>query len=224
MAFFTKKIGLTPYSFALATQNATHTAVLNGEKDTLILCEHSHVYTFGKSADRNNLLINADFLKSINAEVFETDRGGDITYHGPGQLVGYPIINLRKHGIGVKKYVETLEASIIEALSLFQINAYQIDGLTGIWVGTESETKRKIGAIGIRVKNGVSLHGFALNVSTDLSYFQHIVPCGIVDKEVTSIQNEVGKISLNSFADEFERCFRKQWQNTVALQSNKILK
>ena len=180
------------------------------------MCEHPHVYTFGKSADRNNLLINPDFLKSINAEVYETDRGGDITYHGPGQLVGYPIINLRKHGVGVKKYVETLEKSIINALGFFNIQAYQIEGLTGIWVG-EKGSESKIGAIGIRVRNGVSMHGFALNVTTDLNYFNHIVPCGINDKRVTSILFENQKASLTQFSDQFISCFHTEWKNALAL-------
>ena len=127
-------------------------------------------------------------------------------------------MNLRKHGIGVKKYVESLEASIIQALQKFNIHAYQIEGLTGIWVGAECEVKRKIGAIGIRVKNGISMHGFALNIHTDLSYFQHIVPCGITDKEVTSISKEIGKTDIASFSDEFVRCFERQWHNAIALQ------
>ncbi|MFB1002941.1 MAG: lipoyl(octanoyl) transferase LipB [Bacteroidia bacterium] len=217
MLYRIKNIGLTPYSEALAIQQEVHEGILDGAEDTLILCEHPHVYTFGKSADRNNLLINPDFLKSIEAEVFETDRGGDITYHGPGQLVGYPIMHLRKHGIGVKKYVDTLETSIINALARFNIAAYQLDGLTGIWVGKENETKRKIGAIGIRVRNGISMHGFALNVTTDLSYFEHIVPCGINDKAVTSIYQEIGKGTVAAFATAFQESFNTEWQKTLAL-------
>ena len=201
----------------MGIQQEVHAAVLAGGEDTLILCEHPHVYTFGKSADRNNLLINPAFLKTINAEVYETDRGGDITYHGPGQLVGYPIINLRKQGIGVKKYVETLEISIINALASFGITAYQIGGLTGIWVGKEDEIKRKIGAIGIRVRNGVSMHGFALNVTTDLSYFNHIVPCGIADKEVTSIHKEKGQGKVTECAAAFQKSFNTEWQKALAL-------
>lgn len=212
-----KNIGLTPYSEALAIQQEVHQSIIDGSADTLILCEHPHVYTFGKSADRNNLLISPEFLKSINAEVHETERGGDITYHGPGQLVGYPIINLRKHGVGVKKYVETLELSIINALATFNITAYQIDGLTGIWVGKDNEVKRKIGAIGIRVRNGVSMHGFALNVTTDLSYFNHIVPCGITDKAVTAIAQEVDGVTLADFSEEFVRCFYYEWEKALAL-------
>ena len=212
-----KNIGLKPYAEALNVQQEVHQTIIDGGTDTLILCEHPHVYTFGKSADITNLLVDADFLKTIDAEVYETDRGGDITYHGPGQLVAYPIINLRKHGIGVKKYVETLEVSIIKTLESFNILAYQIEGLTGIWVGEESEVKRKIGAIGIRVRNGVSMHGFALNVTTDLSYFNHIVPCGIANKEVTSIYQETGSGSVTEFALAFQNTFQTEWQKALDL-------
>jgi lipoyl(octanoyl) transferase len=211
-----KNIGLTAYSAALQVQQQVHEEVLAEGNDTLILCEHPHVYTFGKSADRNNLIVSPEFLIKIEAEVYETDRGGDITYHGPGQLVGYPIINLRKHGVGVKKYVATLEQSIINALATFKILAYQIEGLTGIWVGQKG-SERKIGAIGIRVRNGVSMHGFALNVTTDLSYFQHIVPCGITDKDVTSIHQEIGSGTITEFADAFQNSFKTEWQKALAL-------
>ena len=212
-----KNIGLKPYAEALNVQQEVHQTIIDGDPDILIVCAHPHVYTFGKSADRNNLLIDSDFLKTIDAEVYETDRGGDITYHGPGQLVGYPIINLRKHGIGVKKYVETLEVSIIKTLKSFNILAYQIEGLTGIWVGAQGVVKRKIGAIGIRVRNGVSMHGFALNVTTDLSYFDHIVPCGIANKEVTSIHQETGSGSVAEFAEAFKNTFQTEWQKALDL-------
>lgn len=212
-----KQIGLVNYAVGLKTQESIYDSVLAGQDDTLILCQHNHVYTFGKSAESNNLLISESFLKSINAQVFETDRGGDITYHGPGQLVGYPIINLRKHGLGVKKYVELLEQSIIDTLAKFGIVAYQIPSLTGIWVGAKNEVKRKIGAIGIRVKNGVSMHGFALNVSTDLSYFNHIVPCGIADKEVTSIKKELGNSNIDAFATTFEKHFNLNMKKALDL-------
>ena len=206
-----KDLGLIHYGDALKEQEAFRSKVASGANDLILLCQHPHVYTFGKSADKNNLLISKDFLTKIDAEVFETERGGDITYHGPGQLVGYPIINLRSKGIGVKKYVTTLENSLIAALKTFGIEAYQIDGLTGIWVGQEKEVKRKIGAIGIRIKNGVSMHGFALNVTTDLSYFNHIVPCGISDKQVTSIEKEIGFVSVEVFSKVFLEEFEKQW-------------
>ncbi len=212
-----KNIGLIRYKYGLKIQEEIHSNVLDKGIDTIVMCEHPHVYTFGKSANKSNLLVSDEFLSSIDAEVFETERGGDVTYHGPGQLVGYPILNLKKHGVGVKKYVETLESSIINTLDDFGITAYQIDGLTGIWVGKEDEVKRKIGAIGIRVKDGISMHGFALNVTTDLSYFNHIVPCGIVDKQVTSIAQEVGTASLIKFSRLFAGHFRKQWKKVLAL-------
>lgn len=217
-----KQIGLVNYAVGLKTQESIYDSVLAGQDDTLILCQHNHVYTFGKSAERNNLLISESFLKSINAQVFETDRGGDITYHGPGQLVGYPIINLRKHGLGVKKYVELLEQSIIDTLAKFGIVAYQIPSLTGIWVGAKNEVKRKIGAIGIRVKNGVSMHGFALNVSTDLSYFNHIVPCGIADKEVTSIEKELGNSNIDAFATTFEKHFNLIYEESMRFVEERL--
>ena len=219
MSFNIKQLGRVSYSDGLKAQQEMHTVVSNGGEDAILLCEHNHVYTFGKSADKTNLLISPTLLKAIGAEVYETDRGGDITYHGPGQLVGYPIINLRKHGIGVKKYVETLEESIIQALLELDIQAYQIEGLTGIWIGESEEEKRKIGAIGIRIRNGVSMHGFALNISTDLSYFNHIVPCGITDKSVTSIMLEVGNTDIALFESLFLKHFTDKWENSLNLLS-----
>ena len=205
-------IGLKSYADALEIQLDLHSKVSNEKtNDTLILCEHSHVYTFGKSADHNNLLINDEFLAAIDAEVFETDRGGDITYHGPGQLVGYPILNLRKHNLGVRTYVELLEQALIDTLAEINIVAYRIPKLVGIWVGKDNEVKRKIGAIGIRVKNGVSMHGFALNINTDLNYFNYIVPCGIIDKSVTSIQLE----TKSDHWDNFKLLFAKQLQSAL---------
>jgi len=203
-------IGMRSYAEALKIQLEIHQEVQNGSRgDTVILCQHPHVYTFGKSADKNNLLINEDFLRSIDAEVHDTDRGGDITYHGPGQLVGYPIINLKKNDLGVRKYVELLEEALIKALADLGIIAYQINGLVGIWVGEEDEIKRKVGAIGIRIKNGVSMHGFALNVNTDLSYFNHIVPCGITDKSVTSIFQELGSDKWDAYSELFIKHFEE---------------
>lgn len=206
-------IGRSPYQTALDLQLEVRQAVEDKRRsDCLILVEHPPVYTFGKSADKNNLLINEEFLASIGAEVYETDRGGDITYHGPGQLVGYPIIDLKASDLGVRRYVELLEQALIEALGDLGIKAYQIPGLVGIWVGETDEIKRKIGAIGIRVRNGISMHGFALNINTDLNYFNHIVPCGITDKGVTSIQAELGRDAWDDykqvFIDKFTRLIR----------------
>ena len=201
-------LGLCPYAEAIKIQRTIHQEVLEGKRDsTLILCEHPHVYTFGKSADHSNLLIQESFLKRINAEVHQTDRGGDITYHGPGQLVGYPIIDLAAYDLGVRSYVELLEQALIDGLGTLGLEAYQIPSLVGIWLGKEGEVKRKIGAIGIKVSRGVSMHGFALNVTTDLTYFNHIIPCGISNKAVSSIKEEVGEDKMDVFKQTFCKLF-----------------
>lgn len=164
-----------------------------GSPECLIFVEHPHVYTLGKSGKDNNLLINADFLATIHATYYHTDRGGDITYHGPGQLVGYPIFDLDKMGIGVKKYIHTLEDSVIGALAEFGIEASLLDGATGVWVkSNEPPIDRKICAIGVKVSRGITMHGFALNVNTNLDYFSYINPCGFTNKGVTSIEKETG--------------------------------
>jgi lipoyl(octanoyl) transferase len=174
--------------------------------DTLFLCEHNHVYTFGKSANEANLLINDSFLSTIGAQKFQIERGGDITYHGPGQLVGYPILNLHQLNMGVKKYVELLEESIIQTLAAFNIFTERIEGLTGIWL--IDGPPRKIGAIGIKVSRGITMHGFALNVNSDLTYFNHIVPCGIADKSVTSMAEELGeKVDFDKVVDTYIKTF-----------------
>jgi lipoyl(octanoyl) transferase len=197
------EIGIIDYEEGITLQSKIWEEVNQGAEDAIILCEHPHVYTFGKSANTNHLLIQQDFLQKINASVHQTERGGDITYHGPGQVVGYPIINLRRKHWGVKKYVATLEDTLINTLKSYDIHAYKMDNLTGIWVEKGQKQEAKIGAIGIRIKNGVSYHGFALNVHTDLSYFNHIVPCGITDKDVTSLQD----LNLDANIENFKKHF-----------------
>lgn len=180
----------------------------NEVQDTVLLCEHNPVYTFGKSANRDNLLINDTFLKNIGAEKYEIERGGDITFHGPGQLVGYPILNLHELGIGVKKYVDLLEDSIIQTLLQFGIKTERIDGLTGIWI--TQGIHRKIAAIGIKVSRGITMHGFALNVNTDLSFFRHMIPCGISDKDVTSMEVELGrKMDMGEVKEIYTKTFKE---------------
>lgn len=160
----------------------------------ILFCEHPHVYTLGKSGDEENLLINYIQLQAKNAEFFKTNRGGDITYHGPGQIVGYPIIDLDKHKLGVKKYIFALEESIIQTLKHFGIEPARLDGATGVWLdGSVPGKTRKICAIGVRVSRGITMHGFAFNVNTDLTYFDHINPCGFTDKGVTSLSKELGR-------------------------------
>lgn len=152
--------------------------------DVLLFVEHPHVYTLGKSGDKANLLKGMAELGDIDAEFIEIDRGGDITYHGPGQIVGYPILDLDRHFTDIHKYLRYLEEVIIRTCGEYNLQAGRIEGLTGVWVN-----EQKICAMGIRCSRWVTMHGFALNVNTDLSYFNHIVPCGITDKEVTSLQD-----------------------------------
>jgi len=158
----------------------------------LLFVEHPHVYTLGKSGNQKNLLINDDFLKKIGATYYHIDRGGDITYHGPGQIVGYPIFDLEQMGLHIKQYVYTLEEGIIITLKQFGITAGRLTGATGVWLDAETPRARKICAIGVKASRFITMHGFAFNVNTDLTYFSYINPCGFQDKGVTSLQNELG--------------------------------
>ncbi len=160
----------------------------------LLLCEHPNVYTLGKSGDQKNLLANSKILKEIDATFYKTDRGGDITYHGPGQIVGYPIIDLEAAGFGIKKYIWSIEEAIIRTLKCFDITGERLEGASGVWIDVNDPKKtRKICAIGVKTSRFVTMHGFALNVNTDLKYFSYINPCGFTDKSVTSMSNEIGK-------------------------------
>jgi len=164
-----------------------------GVMPCLFFVEHPPVYTLGKSGKENNLLINPEFLASIGATFYKTDRGGDITFHGPGQIVGYPVFDLDAQGIGVKKYIENLEESIIRTLAAFDIHTTRLTGATGVWIDPGGSTPtKKICAIGVKVSRGITMHGFALNVTTDLQYFRYINPCGFTDKEVTTMEHELG--------------------------------
>ncbi|MCV9387984.1 lipoyl(octanoyl) transferase LipB [Reichenbachiella ulvae] len=160
----------------------------------LIFCEHPHVYTLGKSGKEENLLLDDQGLSSRQASYFKINRGGDITYHGPGQIVGYPILDLDNFFTDIHKYLRTMEEAIILTCADYGIEAGRIEGLTGVWIDFESEEKaRKICAMGVKASRWVTMHGFAFNVHPDLSYFGHIVPCGIDDKAVTSLEQELGK-------------------------------
>lgn len=189
-------LGHAPYRPVWDFQAAVQQRLIDEKKgrregdsnDVLLFVEHPHVYTLGKSGDRANLLKGMAELGDIDAEFVEIDRGGDITYHGPGQIVGYPILDLDRHFTDIHKYLRYLEEVIIRTCGEYGIEAGRIEGLTGVWVGSE-----KICAMGIKCSRWVTLHGFALNVNTDLNYFGHIVPCGITDKEVTSLQRLLGR-------------------------------
>ncbi|MEM6642337.1 MAG: lipoyl(octanoyl) transferase LipB [Bacteroidota bacterium] len=162
-------------------------------KNYLIFCEHPHVYTLGKSGDANHLLANEAFLKQIHATFYRINRGGDITYHGPGQLVGYPILDLDHFFTDIHRYLRFLEEAVIQTLQEYNVKAGRVDGLTGVWIdGENPEKARKICALGVKSSRWVTMHGFAFNVNTDLSYFNHIVPCGIQDRAVTSLSKELG--------------------------------
>lgn len=157
----------------------------------LLFCEHPHVYTLGRNGDEKNLLIHDEELKKVQATYYKNNRGGDITYHGPGQIVGYPILNLDLFFTDIHKYLRYLEEAVILTLSEYGIKAGRINKLTGVWVDAESKAPRKICSFGVRCSRWVTMHGLAFNVNTDLNYFNHIVPCGIADKEVTSMQKEL---------------------------------
>ena len=162
-------------------------------RDTLLFVEHPHVYTMGKSGDLGNLLADDERLKAINAEFFRTNRGGDITYHGPGQLVGYPILDLDEYFTDIHRYLRTLEEVIIATLAEYGIQGDRSPGETGVWLDVGSPFARKICAMGVRASRWVTMHGWAFNLNTDLRYFEYIIPCGIKDKAVTSLQRELGR-------------------------------
>ena len=181
----------------------------------LLFCEHPHVYTLGKSGDEHNLLIRQEFLKKIQATYYKTNRGGDITYHGPGQLVGYPILDLEKLGLGLKQYIQLLEDSIIELLACHGIEATHMEGATGVWLDATHPVKaRKICAIGVRSGRHVTMHGFALNVNTNLDYFTYINPCGFDTKGVTSMAKELGRtLDFQAVKDELREILMQKFQS-----------
>jgi len=197
-----RDLGLIEYGDAWSYQENLFNKLITQKKSNnpsekkesyLLFCEHPHVYTLGKSGSQNNLLIDDVQLKKINATFFKTNRGGDITYHGPGQIVCYPIIDLEQFKIGVKEYVYNLEQSVIETLKAYNINASRLNGATGVWLDVEKKSDRKICAVGVRTSRYVTMHGFAFNVNTDLNYFSYINPCGFIDKGVTSMKKELRK-------------------------------
>jgi lipoyl(octanoyl) transferase len=187
----------------------------------LLFCEHPHVYTLGKSGSESNLLINQEVLKQKGAEFFKIDRGGDITYHGPGQIVGYPIFDLEAMSIGLKEYIHKMEEVIIQVLEKYNIIATRLEGATGVWLDVEIPQKaRKICAIGVKSSRYVTMHGFAFNVNTDLEFYHYINPCGFVDKGVTSMQKELGReIDMEDvkalLKDAFAETFSFEFENLL---------
>jgi lipoate-protein ligase B len=166
----------------------------NETKHFVILCSHPHVFTLGKSGHIENLLVNNDYLQEKGISFYKTNRGGDITYHGPGQIVGYPIFDLEKMKTDLVWYMRSLEEVIIRTLAEYQLSATRSPGETGVWLDVDLPHRaRKICAMGVRTSRWVTMHGFALNVNTDLQYFNLIIPCGIQNKQVTSLQKELGR-------------------------------
>jgi lipoyl(octanoyl) transferase len=191
--------------------------------DALLLLEHPHVYTLGRNARRENVLVSPQFLRSRGAEVFETDRGGDVTYHGPGQLVGYPIIDLAQHRRDIAWYMRSLEEVLIRVAADYGIEAERLPGAAGVWVGN-----KKLAAMGVHISRWVTSHGFALNVNTDLSYFQWIVPCGLSDKGVTSLSKLLGhETAMNQAAERviehFGGVFDLKVQRTLISPKSAVL-
>lgn len=183
----------------------------------LIFCEHPHVYTLGKSGSRDHVLISDEEMQKIGATFYKINRGGDITYHGPGQIVGYPILDLDYFFTDIHKYLRYLEEAIILTLSKYGVEAERFPGYTGVWIdATIPEKARKICAMGVRCSRWVTMHGFAFNVNTDLTYFNNIVPCGIKDKDVTSLERELGhKVDINEvkaiLKEEIRKLFEMQF-------------
>ena len=206
------KTGLSNYREIWELQKKLFSEVTEERnKHYFIFAEHKPVITFGKAGNLNNLVSQPDSLSSQGIEVLKIDRGGDVTFHGPGQIVGYPILNLLKFKKDVHWYLRTLEQVIIQTLLEFEFSANRIEGLTGVWV-----ENKKICAIGVKITRWVTMHGFALNVSTDLNYFSHIIPCGISDKGVTSISELKGntiikKDVVTKLMTKFEEIFKAKF-------------
>ena len=210
-------LGVVPYDDGLRRQELAVERLRSGDApEQLLLLEHPHVFTLGRGADANNILADQDQLQTNSVEVHETGRGGDVTYHGPGQLVGYPIINLKPDRCDVHRYVRDVEEVLIRTIADYGIEGGRIEGLTGVWVGNE-----KIAAIGVRIARWITSHGFALNVNTDLKFFQMIVPCGITDKSVTSISRLLGReVDLCEVATTTARHFGEVFNREVVAEIN----
>ena len=190
-----------------------------------LLCEHTPVYTLGKSGDMKNVLMSEEELHAVNIQFFKTNRGGDITFHGPQQIVGYPILDLEKIYTDIGKYLRNLEEVVILSLAYYDIVAGRSKGETGVWIDTDIKGReRKICAIGVRCSRWITMHGFALNVNTDLNYFKNIIPCGIENKQVTSIEKELGrKIDFEEIKDKIKENFIKVFDAELLMEENETL-
>ncbi len=191
---------------AIKSFNRTHPAEEKQTTNTLVFVEHPHVYTLGKSGKPENLLLDENQLKKKEATYYKINRGGDITYHGPGQLVGYPILDLDNFFTDIHLYLRTLEEAVILTLKDYGIEAGRYPGFTGVWIDADNKKARKICAMGVRCSRWITMHGFAFNVNADLDYFKNIVPCGIDDKDVTSMQRELGHlVNINEVKENLKQ-------------------
>ena len=182
----------------------------------LIFCEHPNVFTLGKSGQQSHLLLNEKQLAEKGARFYKINRGGDITYHGPGQLVGYPIFDLDHFFTDIHKYLRYLEEAVIRTLAEYDINAGRIKGATGVWLDWDNPNARKICALGVRSSRWVTMHGFAFNVNSDLNYFSNIIPCGISDKSVTSLKKELGhSIDMQEVQEKVKKHLQELFEMTL---------
>jgi lipoyl(octanoyl) transferase len=215
-------LGLIDYQEAWDLQKEVFELRYKNEiSDILFLLEHPHTYTLGKVADKNHLISSNKYLEENKISVYDIDRGGDITYHGPGQIVGYPIINLNDWEKDTHKYLRALEEVIIRVCKEYDLNAERNSKHTGVWI-----ENKKIAAIGIKVSRWITMHGFAFNVNTDLSLFNGIIPCGIVDKDVTSLQKELGeKVDLDEVKEKITKYFVEvlSYDSTVRISKDEFL-
>ena len=209
-------LGVVGYAETLELQRRLHRQVVDGTlPDLLLLLEHPHVYTLGRRGKEEDLLSTERELLALGAEIHRTDRGGEVTYHGPGQLVGYPIVDLRRWGGGPLAYVRALETVLVDTLGEFGLSSHSGEKPTGVWVGDA-----KIAAIGVKIGRGVTMHGFALNVAPDLSYFDRIVPCGMPDAEVTSMAALLtGEIAVEQVAPVLMERFGETFGMDVSRRS-----
>lgn len=204
--------GIIAYADAWKRQTEWFDALVEAKRNQqpytnkIVMCQHPPVYTLGRSGKEANMLMSEEQLERLGASLYHIDRGGDITFHGPGQLVCYPIVNLEDFGLGLKEYVHVLEEAVIAVCAHYGIEAGRVDKATGVWIDGDGPRARKICAIGVRSSHYVTMHGLALNVNTDLRYFSYINPCGFVDKGVTSLQKELGReVDMDEVKKRLER-------------------
>ena len=209
-----KNLGVVDYKEAWDYQEELFAQKLQEKREDkipenhLLLCEHPPVFTLGKSGQDSNLLITQNLLDQKGIQYYKINRGGDITFHGPGQIVGYPILDLEQFKLGVKQYIESMEEAIIRVLAEYGIKSERLDGATGVWLDTATPQARKICAIGVKASRHITMHGFAFNVNTDLNYYNLINPCGFTDKGVTSMAKELGRnLDMNEVQEKVKLQF-----------------